>query len=313
MLVPADETSIRDAAALLRGGGLVAFPTETVYGLGASALDARAAARIFEAKRRPSFDPLIVHIASVEMLAVVARDVPDSARVLMERFWPGPLTIVLRRSGAVPLVVTAGLQTVAVRMPSHPVARALLREAGLPVAAPSANEFGSLSSTRAEHVVASLGDRVDCILDGGPTTIGIESTILQLEPVPLLLRPGALPVEEIEAAIGPVERDATGASPSPGRVAHHYAPGTPLRIADSANVPLEERADAAYLGFATGACGYAAVRVLAPGGDPSEAAVHFFEYLHELDALGLSRIDAAPVAEVGLGLAIMDRLRRAAA
>ena len=169
-----------------------------MYGLGALALDERAAARIFAAKRRPSFDPLIVHVAGEAMLSLVAAEIPANARALAERFWPGPLTLVVRRAPAVPLVVTAGLDTVAVRMPSHPVARALLEETGAPIAAPSANAFGALSPTRAEHVEASLGDRVDCILDGGPTPLGIESSILDVRERPTLLRPGALAVEEIE-------------------------------------------------------------------------------------------------------------------
>lgn len=313
MLVPANDTSIRAAAARLREGGIVAFPTETVYGLGALALDARAVARVFEAKRRPSFDPLIVHVADETMLERVASDVPARARTLMERFWPGPLTIVLPRASGVPLVTTAGLETVAVRMPSHPVARALLEAVGAPLAAPSANAFGSLSPTRAQHVAESLGESVDVILDGGTTPLGLESTIVRLTPHPALLRPGALAVEEIEAAIGPVERDARDATPSPGRLAHHYAPHTPLRIIEAKRVPPSERQGAGYLAFTDDAQGYAAVRVLAPQGSLSEAAAHFFEFLHELDALGLRRIDAQPVPEIGLGLAIMDRLRRAAA
>jgi len=313
MLVPANETSIRAAAARLREGGIVAFPTETVYGLGALALDARAVARIFEAKRRPSFDPLIVHVADERMLERIASEVPAAARTLMERFWPGPLTIVLPRASGVPLVTTAGLETVAVRMPSHPVARALLEAVGAPLAAPSANAFGSLSPTRAQHVAESLGESVDVILDGGTTPLGLESTIVRLTPHPALLRPGALAVEEIEAAIGPVERETSDATPSPGRLAHHYAPRTPLRIVEAEHVSLSERQGAGYLAFMNDAPGYAAVRVLAPQGSLSEAAARFFEFLHELDALGLRRIDAQPVPEVGLGLAIMDRLRRAAA
>lgn len=313
MRVPANDASISAAAARLREGGIVAFPTETVYGLGALALDALAVSRIFEAKRRPSFDPLIVHVADEAMLERVAGDVPQKARTLMERFWPGPLTIVLPRARGVPLVTTAGLESVAVRMPSHPVARALLEAVGAPLAAPSANAFGSLSPTLASHVSESLGERVDIILDGGMTPLGIESTIVRVTPHATLLRPGALAVEDIETAIGPLEREMDDATPSPGRLAHHYAPRTMLRIVEGKRVPAGERRGAGYLGYMDGVQGYDAVRVLAPQGNLSDAAAHFFEFLHELDALGLHRIDAQPVPETGLGLAIMDRLRRAAA
>lgn len=297
----------------MRGGGIVAFPTETVYGLGAVATDARAVTRVFEAKGRPSFDPLIVHVLDDEMLAGVVSAVPASARVLIERFWPGPLTLVLSRAQRIPLVVTAGMETVAVRSPSHDVARALLAQTRLPIAAPSANAFGALSPTRAEHVVHSLGDRVALVLDAGATTLGLESTIVRLEPQPALLRPGALPVEEIEAAIGPVERIVRHeCSAAPGRLEHHYAPRTRLRIARAADVPLEQRAGVAYLGWTESAEGYAASRVLSTQGSLREAAARLFECLYELDALECTRIDAEPVDEGGLGLAIMDRLRRAA-
>lgn len=206
MLLPATRDSIARAAVLLRQGGVVAFPTETVYGLGALAFDARAVARIFEIKGRPSFDPLIVHVADRSMLQEVVGVVPAAGETLIERFWPGPLTLVLAKRPAVPGLVTAGLSTVAVRMSDHPVARGLLEAVGSPLAAPSANPFGRLSPTRAEHVARMLGDRVDLILDGGATTHGIESTIVALEPRPVLLRPGAIAAELIEALIGPLER-----------------------------------------------------------------------------------------------------------
>ncbi|HEY9086148.1 MAG TPA: L-threonylcarbamoyladenylate synthase [Candidatus Tyrphobacter sp.] len=305
--------TVRRAAELLRNGGVVAFPTETVYGLGADAFDAQAVARIFEIKRRPLFDPLIVHVAGEEMLARVVRDVSARARMLVERFWPGPLTLVFERSDAVPLLVTAGLATVAVRMPAHPVALALLHEARVPIAAPSANAFGALSPTRADRVARTLGERVDLILDGGPTPLGIESTILRLEPFPALLRPGALPVEEIEALIGPVERTVRGEhAPSwPGRLPQHYAPATPLRVIAPENVPITQRARAGFLGMSRSPEGYGAVRLLSSAGDLREAAARLFEALHELDDLGLERIDAEPVPQEGLGLAIADRLQRA--
>ncbi|MGA2760910.1 MAG: L-threonylcarbamoyladenylate synthase [Candidatus Cybelea sp.] len=313
MLLPATRDSIARAAVLLRQGGVVAFPTETVYGLGALAFDARAVARIFEIKGRPSFDPLIVHVADRAMLGEVAAAVPAAAEVLIERFWPGPLTLVLKKRPAVPGLVTAGLPTVAVRMSDHPVARALLEAVGSPLAAPSANPFGRLSPTRAEHVARMLGDRVDLILDGGATKYGIESTIVALEPRPALLRPGAIAPEQIEALSGPLERTRpTSDVRAPGQLEQHYAPATPLRLIDPRLVPQAERFRAGVITLRDSHEGYAASRTLSPRGDLREAAANLFEMLHALDALGLDRIDAAPLTEAGLGLAIMDRLRRAA-
>ncbi|NNM92204.1 MAG: threonylcarbamoyl-AMP synthase [Candidatus Eremiobacteraeota bacterium] len=310
----ADTVAIASAAAALGAGACVAFPTETVYGLGAVAFDARAVARIFEIKARPTFDPLIVHVLDMEMLARVARDVPPLAARLAQRFWPGALTLVLAKRPEIPGIVTSGLESVAARMPAHPVARALLAAVGQPIAAPSANSFGRLSPTSAEHVRAQLGELVEIILDGGATPLGIESTIVAFDPVPTLLRHGAIAREAIEAEIGPL-LDATapvdGSTPqAPGQLLQHYAPQTPIRVIESLP-PRDRRADAAYLGFHEGAEGYAAQRVLSPAGNDAEAAAHFFEYLHELDALGLERIDAARVPNRGLGAAIADRLARA--
>ncbi len=313
-LVTVSAESIARAAALLRTGGVVAFPTETVYGLGALAWDARAVARIFEIKERPAFDPLIVHVYDRDVLGRVAGAVPDAAKALMERFWPGPLTLVLPKRFSVPDLVTAGLPTVAVRMPAHPVARALLRTIGDPIAAPSANPFGGLSPTRAAHVAQALGQRVDMILDGGRTQYGVESTILAFEPRPTLLRAGAISTEEIEAAIGPLARPSSAAPiAAPGQLRVHYAPRTPLRVVDPAGVPLAERAGAGALTFRDALDGYAAMRVLSPGGDLREAAAALFETLHQLDGLGLRRIDAQAFPQRGLGRAIADRLERAAA
>jgi L-threonylcarbamoyladenylate synthase len=313
-LVPATPENLDRAAALLRSGAVVAFPTETVYGLGANAFDARAVARIFEVKARPTFDPLIVHVVDDAMLAAVACNVPASARRLIERFWPGPLTLVLAKHPQVPDLVTAGLPTVAVRMPAHPIARALIERAGTPLAAPSANPFGYLSPTLAEHVARMLGDRVDLILDGGATQHGVESTIVMLEPEPALLRHGAVPVEAIEALVGPLARELSdGAKPlAPGRLPQHYAPSVPIRVIEPERVPLAERRDAALLAFRAPIEGYRTTRVLSPAGDLAEAAAHLFEYLHELDRSGAQRIDAQPVPGQGIGLAIMDRLQRAA-
>jgi L-threonylcarbamoyladenylate synthase len=312
VIVPAGAESIARAAQVLRRSGIVAFPTETVYGLGALAFDVAGVARIFETKRRPSFDPLIVHVLDRAMLERVVLEIPKSAEQLIERFWPGPLTLVVRKAASVPALVTAGLQTVAVRMPSHPVARALLERVGAPLAAPSANRFGALSPTSARHVAAGLGDSVDLIIDGGATEHGIESTIVSFDPVSTLLRPGAIPAEAIEAIGGPLAWDPRDPARAPGRLAHHYAPRTPVRLIDPGDVPAPERARAGSLALRDEFAGYAACRVLSRRGDLREAAAAFFESLHALDALGLERIDAQPFPESGLGLAMMDRLRRAA-
>jgi L-threonylcarbamoyladenylate synthase len=313
-VVPATTESLDRAAALLRGGGVVAFPTETVYGLGANAFDARAVARVFEIKARPAFDPLIVHVSDDAMLERVADDIPATARTLIRAFWPGPLTIVLNKRADIPDLVTAGLPTVAVRMPAHPIARALIERAATPLAAPSANPFGYLSPTQAAHVERMLDDRVDCIIDGGPTEHGVESTIVMLEPRPALLRPGAIPIEAIEASIGPLARELSDeARPlAPGRLSQHYAPHTPIRIVNhAARVPESERNGAVLLAFRTPVAGYLDARVLSAAGNLREAAAHLFEYLHELDALGAVRIDAERLPMKGVGAAIMDRLQRA--
>jgi L-threonylcarbamoyladenylate synthase len=329
-----DPAAIREAAALLRSGELVAFPTETVYGLGADALDPSAVARIFAAKERPSFDPLIVHLAAAAEVGDHAEDAdasdPRVAR-LAARFWPGPLTLVLRRRDHVPGIVTAGLPTVGLRVPDHPVALALIRAAGVPVAAPSANRFGRVSPTRASHVVRGLGSRVRLVLDGGPCRVGVESTVILLaEGRAALLRPGGVPAEAIEAVIGPLEIPPGGvagrAALAPGGSGAHYAPGARLEIVDPFGPGAARRLRARpgeRLGLlATSAAGaeaaravggpYAAEQVLAADGDPVTVAARLFEALHELDAAGLDRIVAQPVPAVGLGRAVMDRLRRAA-
>lgn len=316
MLVDASPEQLDRAAATLRGGGVVAFPTETVYGLGADAFDATAVARIFEIKRRPAFDPLIVHVLDEAMLGRVAAAISPEAAKVAARFWPGPLTLVLPKRPEIPEIVTSGLSTVAVRMPAHPVTRALLERTGRPLAAPSANPFGYLSPTRAEHVARMLGDRVDLIVDGGPAAIGLESTIVRFAERPELLRQGAIAAEDIEAIAGPlhVPDAASETAPlSPGRLPQHYAPTTPIRIVEFASVPPNERASAAALAFHQAPVGYALTRVLSEKSELREAASRFFEYLHELDGVRPTRIDAEPLPEVGLGAAMMERLRRAAA
>lgn len=304
------------AAAVLRGGGLVAIPTETVYGLAANALDPQAVARIFAAKERPYFDPLIVHLADESWWPRVAREFPPLARELARRFWPGPLTLVLPRSDAIPDLVTSGLPTVGVRVPDHAVTRALLEKADLPVAAPSANPFGRLSPTTAEHVRQQLGHRIDHILDGGPCRVGVESTILQMtEGQAILLRPGGVPLESLEAAIGPIAirtGPSTTAPAAPGMLDSHYAPRTPLRIVAELPEDPGPGTGAILVGRTTAPAGYAMGECLSATGDLVEAAAQFFQALHRLDRAGLKVILAVPFPDYGLGRALNDRLKRAA-
>ena len=307
---------VERAAELLRAGGVVAFPTETVYGLGADARNDAAVARIFEIKGRPRFDPLIVHVSEPEMAEGVAVEIPPSARELIRRFWPGPLTLVLPKRADVSDLVTAGLPTVGVRMPRHPLARELIRLAGVPVAAPSANPFGRTSPTTARHVEELLGGAADAILDGGPCEVGLESTILSLaDGEPLLLRMGGLELEEIEAAIGRVRvAPPTDDVPlAPGRTLRHYAPRTKLVLAEDA-AAVRGGARMGLLAFRGHADmgSFGAAETLSAGGDLREAAARLFAALRRLDALGLDVIHAELVPERGLGRAINDRLRRAA-
>lgn len=307
--------SIRKAAALLRAGGVVAFPTETVYGLGADGLDPLACARLFEIKGRPRFDPLILHERSAARAMKLFSRIPAPARRLMERFWPGPLTLVLPKARAVPDIVTAGLPTVAVRVPADRRALALIKAAGRPLAAPSANSFGRLSPTSAAHVKAQLGNGPDLILDGGRTRIGVESTIITFEGGrPVLLRPGGLPLEEIEKAAGrkAVPGKAGGKRPpAPGCLKKHYAPRARLKLIEPGQ-KVKAGPRAAYLAFSKKpAGGFRAVRVLSRGGDLREAAAGLFSALHKLESSGAAVIYAERVPARGLGRAIMDRLRRA--
>jgi L-threonylcarbamoyladenylate synthase len=316
-VLPAHEpAAIDEAAAVLRRGGLVAFPTETVYGLGADAFNPRAVARVFEVKARPSFDPLIVHLADAAELPRVSPTDDPRVPALAARFWPGPLTLVLPRRPEVPDLVTSGLDTVGVRVPAHPAALALIAAAGTPVAAPSANPFGYVSPTTAAHVAELLGRAVDLVLDGGPCRVGVESTILSLAGEPVILRPGGVPREALEEALGlrlevggPAERPL-----APGQLAKHYATRTLLRILPGRAGRAPEGAGRVGLlaWRAAGAEGYAATEVLAPDGSPETAAANLFAALRRLDASGLHLILAEPCDETGLGHAIMDRLRRAA-
>jgi L-threonylcarbamoyladenylate synthase len=311
------DSLLERAAQTIREGGLVSFPTETVYGLGANALDAVAVAGIFEIKRRPRFDPLIVHIAAVDELSQLVVAIPQPARELIRQFWPGPLSLVLPKRPSVPDIVTAGLAQVAVRCPAHEVARALIEAAGVPIAAPSANRFGCVSPTTAEHVREQFGDELEIILDAGPCDIGVESTVISFaESQPMLLRPGGVTLEEIEGVVGPVAIGPTDDvhPASPGQLSRHYAPSTPLVISDQPlTLPPNQRYGLLTLQPADDSERFAAIEVLSASGSMREAASNLFAALRRLDAAKLHGIVARPVPEVGLGRAIMDRLRRAAA
>jgi L-threonylcarbamoyladenylate synthase len=313
----ADQKAIEEAARIIRNGGIVAFPTETVYGLGADAGNSLAVARIFEVKARPRIDPLIVHVADVES-ALHYGKLPESAYKLAARFWPGPLTLVVEKKSSVPPIVTAGLETVALRVPAHPAALSLLRASGCGIAAPSANPFGYVSPTEARHVAEQLGNDIDMILDGGPCAIGIESTILSLvDPEPCIYRVGGTTLDEIELIFGHLSVHTNTASQprAPGQLKRHYATQTRLEIADKAQEDLKpyERAGLLCMIPPEEPLKYAAVECLSPSGDLREAAARLFSALRRLDTQLLDRIIARPVREEGLGLAIMDRLRRCAA
>ncbi|MGB0497183.1 MAG: L-threonylcarbamoyladenylate synthase [Rubricella sp.] len=308
-LLPPDERGVAEAAALLRHGRLVAFPTETVYGLGADATNGRAVAAIYDAKNRPRFNPLIVHVpdtAAAERLAVLS----PAARSLAEAFWPGPLTLVLpvREDSGLSDLIRAGHSTVAIRVPANPLARALLRSVDRPIAAPSANPSGRLSPTTAQHVLDGLSGRIAAVLDDGACPVGVESTILKpVDGAVHLLREGGLPAEAVKAMPGMrLIRPGQGADApeAPGMLVSHYAPRAALRL----NAPAPEKGEA-WLGFGPGPEG----ENLSRSGDLIEAAANLFSALHALDAGGPKRIAVAPIPETGLGRAINDRLRRAAA
>lgn len=319
-LLPQDQpAAVAEAVKLLQEGAVVALPTETVYGLAADALNAEAALKIFEAKERPRFDPLIVHLPSDDWLSRVA-NVPEGSREMVqrltERFWPGPLTLVLPRREEVPDVVTAGLETVAVRVSAHPVFREVVRTFGKPLAAPSANRFGNVSPTTAEHVRAELGGRIELIIDGGATTHGVESTIVSVAGERLsVLRPGPIAVEDL-SEVGKVEVASSGAKiQAPGQLPSHYAPRTPLVLTrDLRSFSVQRDVRTGALSWTDDKLrGFWSLRTLSPAGDLREAAANLFRYLRELDAAGLDLIIAEEVPDEGLGAAIMDRLRRAAA
>jgi L-threonylcarbamoyladenylate synthase len=304
--------AIAEAVSLLSAGELVALPTETVYGLGASALDPLACAKVFEAKERPLSDPLIVHLPDLAWLEKLAS--PNSlAHTLAERFWPGPLTMVLPRTELVPDIVTDGQDTVAVRMSAHPIFREIASAFGKPIAAPSANRFGRISPTRPDHVLAELGGRIPLIVDGGPCTHGIESTIVSVrEQGVAILRHGPITREQFEEIV-PVVSEPRDIH-TPGSMKSHYAPRTPLDI-----LPVEKIAEISdlsrtgLLAFSNATAGFGHIEVLSPSGDLREAAANLYGAMRRLDEAGVDRILAEPIPETGLGVAIMERLRKAAA
>lgn len=309
-------TDTEEAAYHLKRGGLVAIPTETVYGLAANAMDSRAVVKIFEAKNRPGFDPLIVHIGKLEQIFELAQSFPREAARLTEKFWPGPLTIILKRRSIIPELVTSGLDTVGIRMPSHELTQELLEKLPFPLAAPSANPFGYISPTSAEHVAEQLGDKVDYILDGGTCRVGVESTIISFENhIPKILRLGGLEVDEIRRYVKKFEIQTTSTDnpAAPGMLTGHYSPRTPLVIG-----PVEELrqkfADKkpCFLSFTEEHVDLPG-EVLSESGDLSEAARNLFAAMRRLDASDCEVILTDFFPEKGLGMAINDRLRRAAA
>jgi L-threonylcarbamoyladenylate synthase len=319
----ADAEAIAEAARLLAAGGLVAFPTETVYGLGADASDGAAVARLYAAKGRPSFNPLIAHVASAAAARKLAQFDAAAAR-LADAFWPGPLTLVLPKAADCPVadLATAGLDSIAVRVPAHPIAQDILRNFGGPVVAPSANRSGHVSPTTAAHALADLGGRVDLIIDGGATPVGVESTIVACLDTPALLRPGGVPRETIERVLGQPLADAPASIDSknadgkkapraPGMLESHYAPRTPLRL-DAKKVAPGEALLAFGPALVEDAASATKMLNLSARGDPIEAAANLFSHLRALDAAGATAIAVMPIPDAGLGEAINDRLRRAA-
>ncbi len=315
-ILKADLKNIYLAAQKIKEGKIVAFPTETVYGLGGDTFNPEAILKIFEAKKRPKFDPLIVHICNYQMLGEVVKEIPKEIEKLIQIFWPGPLTVVLKKNEKIPSHVTAGLPTVAVRMPQHPVALRLISLSDRPIAAPSANPFGKLSPTSASQVFKGLEGKIEIILDGGPTPLGIESTIIKPENGKIyLLRPGSICVEDIEKIIGKkLEIKEVPTIEAPGSFPSHYAPSTPLFILKGKKIPNEFKdKKIGILAFKSKPeyGNFKKVKILSPKGDLREAGKNFFSYLFELDNSNLDYIFAEKVPLKGLGLAIMDRLKKA--
>ena len=309
-------TDINEAVRILKSGGLVALPTETVYGLGANALDECAVAKVFKAKNRPSFDPLIVHVASVAQARLIA-EVSDEAAELFEKFSPGPLTLILPKKQIVPDLTTSGHTTVAVRIPNHPITLEVIRNSGLCIAAPSANPFAYTSPTMAAHVIEQLGDRIDAVLDGGPCEVGIESTILELTNTPRILRLGGLSLESIQDSIGKVMIESSSSNPkAPGMLSSHYNPGVHVRLFESLDELLAQynSVNKSSIGLLIMGDGPSESNIynLSPSDNDLEAASHLFTGLHQLKMKGFSEIWAHYLPVKGLGRAINDRLKRAA-
>jgi L-threonylcarbamoyladenylate synthase len=315
-------TDVQRAADLLLAGRLVGMPTETVYGLAADATNALAVAAVFEAKQRPTFDPLIVHIANAEQLPLVVSEIPERARILSRAVWPGPLTIVLPKRPEISDLVTSGLPGVGVRVPQHPMALELLKRTARPLAAPSANLFGGISPTTAQHVLDGLSGRVDYILNGGACEVGVESTVISLmSDDAVVLRPGGFPIEQLERLIGPVKRAVTdpalddAAQPAPGMLSRHYAPGTPMRLISVDE--LAEPESGRHCGLLTwgdwpASGGFERIFRICEDDNLQICAANFFAGLRDLDSAGLDVIIARRFPEVGLGVALNDRLRRGA-
>jgi L-threonylcarbamoyladenylate synthase len=315
---PKNANFIQKAAEIIRGGGTAAFPTETVYGLGADALNEKAVAKIFEIKRRPAFDPLILHIGEKGWIKDLAANIPPAAQKIIDKFWPGPLTVILPKKPTVPDIVTSGLPGAAVRMPANDIALNLINTAQTPIAAPSANLFGAVSPTTAEHVREQLGGMVDIIIDGGKCEVGIESTIISfMTDKPVMLRPGGVAIEEIEDIIGKIiipERD-DFVNQSPGRSNQHYATSIPLILVDNIS-NIDKNVNTGLLTAAPVdqqklSPNITAVEILSSSGDLREAACNLFAAMRRLDVSGVELIAAIPVSNTGLGMAINDRLYRA--
>ncbi|MBQ3780077.1 MAG: threonylcarbamoyl-AMP synthase [Fibrobacter sp.] len=308
-------TSVSEAARLLKEGEVVAIPTETVYGLAGNAFEPKALAKIFAAKERPTFDPLIVHIADIAQLTDIAKDIPDSAYRLAEAYWPGPMTIILPKKDCIPDLCTSALPSVAVRFPSHPIAQAIIKESGLPLAAPSANLFKHVSPTTAEHVAAQLADRIAGIVDGGPCSVGVESSIISLVGEPTVMRPGAITPEMFKAILGEVKIKESTSKPgqpmlAPGQCDTHYRPQVPLYYGEvPAGYTLPEHTVRIAFGTQTGPI--PATVNLSATGDMVEATSKLYAFMHDLDKSEYDLILVDPIPNTGVGMALNDRLKRA--
>lgn len=316
MILKSTLENIKRSANVIKSGEIVAFPTETVYGLGADGLNPTAVSKIFEIKKRPSFNPLILHVASINQIIDLVEINNKLVEKLTESFWPGPLTIVLPKRNIVPDIVTAGNPTVAVRMPRHPVALELIKASGRPIAAPSANTFGFLSPTTAEHVEKQLGEKIEFILDGGKSDVGVESTIIEIVgEVIYILRPGGISIEQLKKFSKNVKiKETDPENPTaPGQLIQHYAPKVPIKFLDELNLKeiKDKKLAALFLSENKTAIKFEKIEILSPTGEIHEAAANLFHHLHSLESLDVDLIIVEPIKEDGLGMAIMDRLRKA--